>query len=591
MAAAHDKQIPSKLMVAAIDFGTTYTGFGYSMRDTYKSEPLRIWTKHWGSSGGGPALVSEKTPTVLLLNPDKTFHSFGYDAEDKYSDLAQEDEHIGWYYFKHFKMTLYHEKINRTISLRTDQGLELPALEVFKHSISYIKGLVLDELRNRGVLETAVMEKELGWVLTVPAIWDFTAKQFMREAAKLAGIPTEQLTLALEPEAASVFIKHMNVNVQRAQDEGPTLSPYDPGTRYMVLDLGGGTVDVTVREVMPDRTLKEVTKASGGAWGGLYVNEEIYKFLEKIFTPKILGEFKAESTSDYLDLERSIEMVKRKLGTDGHGRFTLGIPMDLRDRYTKAMKKTASEANISLFANTNTEMKKDKLKFPKEVMGNFFSACIQSITEHCRTVLELAGANMVQDIIMVGGFAESTIMQLCVKKAFPTKNIVIPPEAGLVVLKGAVLYGHHPRIVSCRVASKTIGLRNLRYFMKETDPEEKKMMEGGVPYCKDIFHILCEAGSEFMLGETVTHDVFPLRPNMTEMTLNLYQTNERNPTYTTDKGCEEIGKIRVEMPDTSKGMDRQVIVSLTFGDTELIVEGKDNETGRSADVHLDLLKH
>lgn len=78
------------------------------------------------------------------------------------------------------------QKINRTISLRTDQGLELPALEVFKHSISYIKGLVLDELRNRGVLETAVMqEKEIGWVLTVPAIWDFTAKQFMREAAKL----------------------------------------------------------------------------------------------------------------------------------------------------------------------------------------------------------------------------------------------------------------------------------------------------------------------------------------------------------------------------------------------------------------------
>lgn len=109
MAAALDNQIPSKLMVAAIDFGTTYTGFGYSMRNTYQSEPLRIWTKHWSSSGGGPALVSEKTPTVLLLNPDKTFHSFGYDAEDKYSDLAQEDQHIGWYYFKHFKMTLYHE--------------------------------------------------------------------------------------------------------------------------------------------------------------------------------------------------------------------------------------------------------------------------------------------------------------------------------------------------------------------------------------------------------------------------------------------------------------------------------------------------
>lgn len=591
MATAIEKQVPSKLMVAAIDFGTTYTGFGYSMRDTYLSEPLRIWTKHWGSSGGGPALVSEKTPTVLLLDQDKNFHSFGYDAEDKYCELAQEEKHTGWYYFKHFKMTLYHEKISRSTTLRTDQGVELPALDVFEHSISYIKRMLLNELEKQGVLNKAVKEREIGWVLTVPAIWDFTAKQFMREAARRAGIPTEQLTLALEPEAASVFIKHMNVNVQRDSDEGPCLSPYGPETRYMVLDLGGGTVDVTVREVMPDRTLKEVTKASGGAWGGMRVNEEIYKFLEHIFTAKIMKEFKAASTSDYLDLNRCIELVKRKLGVDKQGRFTISIPMDLRERYQEAKKKSASEAVANLPLTSKAEMKNDKLKFAKEMMVSFFSPCIKSIIEHCKAVLERVDTSKIQDIIMVGGFAESQIMQLLIQEAFPDKNIIIPPEAGLVVLKGAVLYGHHPRIVSCRVASKTIGIRNLRYFMKEMDPEDKKVIEGGVPYCKDIFHTLCEAGSEFMLGETVAHDVFPLRPNMKEMTLNLYQTNEKDPKYTTDEGCEEIGKIRVEMPDTSKGMDRQVIVSLTFGDTELIVEGKDNETGRSADVHLDLLQH
>jgi hypothetical protein len=33
---------------------------------------------------------------------------------------------------------------------------------------------------------------------------------------------------------------------------------------------------------------------------------------------------------------------------------------------------------------------------------------------------------------------------------------------------------------------------------------------------------------------------------MTEMTLNLFQTDDKNPIYTTDAGCTEIGKIRVE---------------------------------------------
>jgi hypothetical protein len=112
-----------------------------------------------------------------------------------------------------------------------------------------------------------------------------------------------------------------------------------------------------------------------------------------------------------------------------------------------------------------------------------------------------------------------------------------------------------------------------------------------VPYCKDIFHKLCEADDEFMIGEIVTHEFYPLRPDMTEMTLNLFQTDDKNPIYTTDAGCTEIGKIKVEMPNISKGMERQVNVSLIFGDTELIVEGVDKETEKSTRVHLDLLHH
>ena len=109
MAEELETRVPDKLLVAAIDFGTTYTGIGYSMMDTYKKDPTKVWTKHWGRTGGGPALVSEKTPTCLLLTPEKDFHAFGYDAEDKYCELSQENQHIGWYYFKNFKMTLYHE--------------------------------------------------------------------------------------------------------------------------------------------------------------------------------------------------------------------------------------------------------------------------------------------------------------------------------------------------------------------------------------------------------------------------------------------------------------------------------------------------
>ena len=49
-------------------------------------------------------------PTVLLLKPDQTFHSFGYEAMNYYKRLS-EDEKTRWYYFEKFKLTLYTEKV------------------------------------------------------------------------------------------------------------------------------------------------------------------------------------------------------------------------------------------------------------------------------------------------------------------------------------------------------------------------------------------------------------------------------------------------------------------------------------------------
>ncbi|XP_062601647.1 heat shock 70 kDa protein 12B-like [Saccostrea cucullata] len=93
------------LVGAALDFGTMYSGYAFSFRDS----PNDIHTPQtWYA--GSTTLASSKTPTCLLLNPDKTFNSFGYEAQDKYADLASEERHREYLYFEHFKMTLHYEK-------------------------------------------------------------------------------------------------------------------------------------------------------------------------------------------------------------------------------------------------------------------------------------------------------------------------------------------------------------------------------------------------------------------------------------------------------------------------------------------------
>lgn len=83
-----------------IDFGTTFSGYAYS----FSFSPDKIHTNdNWGSNSGAQSL---KAPTVILFDASKKFHSFGYKAEDKYSQLVGTPEEKTWYYFHRFKMML-----------------------------------------------------------------------------------------------------------------------------------------------------------------------------------------------------------------------------------------------------------------------------------------------------------------------------------------------------------------------------------------------------------------------------------------------------------------------------------------------------
>lgn len=93
-------------VVAAIDFGTTYSGYAFSFtRDPDSIHMMRKW------EGGDPGVSNQKTPTTLLLRPNGEFHSFGFGARDVYHDL-EEGETKKWYYFEKFKMSLHSSQVS-----------------------------------------------------------------------------------------------------------------------------------------------------------------------------------------------------------------------------------------------------------------------------------------------------------------------------------------------------------------------------------------------------------------------------------------------------------------------------------------------
>ncbi|XP_062612427.1 serine-rich adhesin for platelets-like [Saccostrea cucullata] len=211
-------------VVVAIDFGTTYSGYAYSFtRDPSHVHLMRKW------EGGDPGVINEKTPTSILLTPEGQFHSFGYSARDNYHDLGKEEAKT-WMYFEKFKMILHNTpELSKDTLLKASNGRLFPAMTVFSLALKFFRDHALQELSDQSGMK--ILNEDVRWVISVPAIWRASAKQFIRQAAYEGGLVSsqcpEQMIIALEPEAASIYCRKLKMYqlVPEINEERPLQSP------------------------------------------------------------------------------------------------------------------------------------------------------------------------------------------------------------------------------------------------------------------------------------------------------------------------------------------------------------------------------
>ncbi|KAK3578319.1 hypothetical protein CHS0354_004229 [Potamilus streckersoni] len=578
--------VPS-LLVAAIDFGTTYSGWAFSFKHEYATDPTKIGARQWY----GGQLVSMKAPTTVLIKPDgRTFDSFGYEAESKYSELASEDnnEYKRWYYFRRFKMMLHGKMgLNRNVDIEDETQKSLPAKTVFSLVIRYLKEDMLKNSKDK-LSSGHLTEDEITWVLTVPAIWTDAAKQFMREAAIEAGIKNENLKIALEPETASIFCRLLPVE---KMVQGGGMTSFKAGSVYMVLDAGGGTIDITVHEVLSDGKLKELQKASGGAWGGTQVDEAYKQFLISLVGNPVFQRFQLESKEDYLDIFRDFEIKKRDIAPDNENKVTVRLPSSLKEIFEDesgedlhtAIKQTRYANEVSLTG--------DKLRINASTMKSLFSNVVQSTVSHVKELMKERAVSSVSSILMVGGFSESKMLQHAVRSNFPNVKVIIPQEAGLVVLKGAVVFGHSPSSIAQRVCKYTYGIAKCIPFENGKHDIGKRSNYDGVPYCNDIFDKYVEIGQSIALNETTKEiSYIPATEAQTSIEFSIYASTQKSPMYVTDEGCMKLGHVITDNIDKNVPKNqRTVFVCMTFGGTEIEATAREERTGRSTKAKVSFL--
>jgi len=292
---------------------------------------------------------------------------------------------------------------------------------------------------------------------------------------------------------------------------------------------------------------------------------------------------------DYCDLFREFEIKKRKY-SNMSDRIMIRVPIALNDGFQEKHNKPIKDhiATRSQYKD-KVSWVGDKLRLEPEIAKTLFqNACVSS-TNHLKSLFKLPEVKDVPTILMVGGFSESPMLQEIVQNALPDKQVIIPADAGLAVLKGAVIYGHDPSVIQERRCRYTYGVQTSHPFKVGVDPIEKKFTDDdGDDYCSEKFGVHVHVGQAVGYSEKQEwHSYSVVKSDQKAITFKFFATEDSTPNFTTDSGCKEIGKLEVDVPGS--GMGRSVKVRMIFGDTELHAEAIVEQTNQKTKASLNFL--
>ena len=369
------------------------------------------------------------------------------------------------------------------------------------------------------------------------------------------------------------------------------------GTTYVLADLGGGTADVTVHQVTGDGGVKELHHATGGAWGGTYVDRNFVDLLEAIFGKDAIDKYRKDFPGDWVELvSLKFEMNKRMAAPGGttYVEFPYSFHSFIDERGSSVKDVIAAQGNANLkFTRGALAMKYPEVK-------KLFEPVFDNIAQHLETVIRKVG--QVKYMILVGGFATCKLLQTFLHDRFANNlRIIIPAESSLAVVMGAVLFGHDPTEIQSRrlrysYGIECLGMPELPDLPNPTDPSSDAfaslmMTVLGLSNRGLMFKTFVRKNQDVAINEEVTHPFYPVRDDQTSADIVVYESDKERTMHVSEEGVRKVAEFKLPMPNTSLGRNREIQVSMKFGQTEFKVHSLDKSSGKRVEgpVKLDFL--
>jgi molecular chaperone DnaK (HSP70) len=501
-----------------------------------------------------------KTPSAVLFK-NNTPIAFGSEAIQKIQQSIDPNFLQEHFLVKSFKLLLndYDEQIQDGIS----------ATDVATILLTNILDIIMEKIESS---RPGTTKDQIRWVFTVPAVWNERAKARTIQAIVNAGFVEStdanddaHLLLIHEPEAAAVCCIQntvTNTPVANATESNPFASagpPIPEGSVVLIIDAGGGTIDVTVHKVERG-LLKEKTIRGGGKFGSEMLDKAFWEVLDKEFGKDLMTEYKENFKLDCFRLNE--EWCNQKLKIRDIGKL-------VNVQISPSLISTLENANI-----TSTKIRKGTqmaIKLTGQDVTDIYTTVMDSVISLIKDQVEqvklLPRFQEINYTYIVGGFGSCVALQNRIKMEFSQSElgvITCPVAPENAIMSGAAIVGINSEFIKARRSTMTYGIQtNKACHLGEIPGAESACIRGEFVYT-GVLDKYVIAGAEVLPERPVTKIYKVSDPNQTVIELLLFGSTSKTVKLISEPNTVQIGNaIRITFPKGTGA--REISVSFYFG--------------------------
>ena len=434
------------------------------------------------------------------------------------------------------------------------------------------------------------------------------------------------LSLVPEPEAAALYCQHMKPEQLAKDSKGRLIEVTLTAEQYVVVDVGGGTVDITAQKFDQETgQIDVIQNPEGNDCGGMMVNREFTKLLQKILGeaetqitsnfdnafPKLLGGQDGRVLKPHLNhlLYNEFESQKEYFGANCSCKDIddqKEIAVKLPEKIVKKCGLHVLERNVEKLADSRIELEDDTLFIKFSKVKELFQPALLGILQCTRSSLSHLTIRLsdLNTIYLVGGFGGCKYIYSHIENLlhteFPDANfrVIVPEDHKLAIAHGAVRYKKKP-IIRSRFMNRTYGIAvSVKYDPSVHDKEHFCYNEDGDEVCGDSFLTFIRNGDPVSINEVAVFDILPDFDDEKVVRIPFYCSEEASLEYLNDYRtpgiiplAHKVGELCFELPpgDILHKDQRVFTVILDFSSTEIFAAVRYQNTGTDVHTTLDFL--